>query len=133
MPCPSCLGDAGPDRLSLRAEERGTFDSRLGKEHETCGQFKRLRAAMEDTQVRAGDLPGRTTSTTIKSRVLSEGKVVGRKSKCQTTWPHMNSPIPLDQPIRYIAQHFDSAVIPTTRYLNGRIVDAYPIRYQSTC
>jgi hypothetical protein len=50
MPCPPCLGDAGPDGLSLQAERRGTFDSRLGKEHETCGQFKRLRAGMEDTR-----------------------------------------------------------------------------------
>jgi hypothetical protein len=102
MPCPSCLGDAGPDGLSLRAEERGTFDSRLGKEHETCGQFKRLRAAVKDTRARADDMPGRTTFTAIKSRVLPEHKVVGRKSKCQATWPHFNSLIPLDQPIRLL-------------------------------
>jgi hypothetical protein len=76
MPCPSCLGDAGPDGLWLRAEERGTFDSRLGKEHETCGQFKRLRAALEDTRARAGDLPGRMNdlhNNQVKRSVRTQG------------------------------------------------------------
>lgn len=31
---PPCLVDAGPDGLSLRAEECGTFDSRLHEQHD---------------------------------------------------------------------------------------------------
>ena len=40
MPGPPCLADAGPDGLSLQAEERGgTFDSRLCEDRRACGHW----------------------------------------------------------------------------------------------
>lgn len=77
MPTPPCLAAAGPDGLSLKAEERGIFDSRLRNQRGTSGQSNCSNGWVKDGRYARASMCQVQWSTAISLRVLSEIKVGG--------------------------------------------------------